>query len=255
MYEYFLRDEVHVANRLGLRSHPHALFTGGSGSGKSQALLFTLGRTLKECHEHKLNFDLYLCDFKSSEDYEFLENASYPHYYCGLDCYDGIMEFYHKFSETRNKKGQDKTQHHFLIVDEYQALMTYYTMKDKQSKTKYSAELLSAISEILMMGRNTQSGVWHVWVVTQVASATLFSNGTRENFMITLGMGNLSKEQKSMIFPGQEIPDRRFKPGQGMILADGYEIQQVIFPRINDVETWKNKIVNLLLPCDTALAL
>ena len=240
---------------MGLGSHPHALITGGSGSGKSQAILFTLGRMLKECHEHGLNVELYLCDFKYSEDYQFLSDASYPHYFGGLDCYNGIMGFYHNFSETRNKQGQDKTKHHFLIIDEYQALITYHTMKDKQDKTKYSAEILSAIAEILMMGRNTQSGVWHLWVVTQVASATLFSNGTRENFMITLGLGNLSKEQKGMIFPGQELPDRRFKPGQGMLLADGYEIQEVIFPLIKDVEQWKNNILDLLLPCDTALAL
>ena len=58
-----------------------------------------------------------------------------------------------------------------------------------------------------------------------------------------------------MIFPGQEIPDRRFKPGQGMLLADGYEIQEVIFPLIRDVEQWKKNILDHLLPCDTALAL
>ena len=40
-----------------------------------------------------------------------------------------------------------------------------------------------------------------------------------------------------------------------MLLADGYEIQEVIFPLIRDVEQWKKNILDLLLPCDTALAL
>ena len=73
--------------------------------------------------------------------------------------------------------------------------------------------------------------------------------------MMTLGLVNLSKEQNGLIFPGQEIPDRRFIPRQGMLLADGFEIQEVIFPLIRDVEQWKKNILDLLLPCDTALAL
>ena len=101
----------------------------------------------------------------------------------------------------------------------------------------------------------SQAGVWHIWVVTQVASATLFANGTRENFMITLAMGNLSKEQKGMIFPGQTLPDKRFKPGEGMLLADGMEIKEVIFPVISDVADWTLHIGNILMPDGTAFTL
>lgn len=240
---------------LGSESHPHALITGSSGSGKSQALLFICGRMIQKFYEQKKDMDFRLCDFKGSVDYQFLEEISYPKYYSGLECYSGIMEFYKDFSESRTQKGTSKKKHHFLIIDEYQACVTYYTLKDKQEKTKYSSEILSAISEILMLGRNTPSGVWHIWVVTQVASATLFANGTRENFMVTLALGNLSKEQKGMIFPGQEIPNRRFKPGEGMLLADGFEIKEIIFPLIQDVADWKMHIQKLLMPDGTACAL
>ncbi len=240
---------------LGSESHTHALITGSSGSGKSQALLFITGRMIQKFYERDEEIDFRFCDFKNSDDYKFLEELSYPKYYSGLDCYSGIMEFYKDFSETRSKKGISKKKHHFLVIDEYQACVTYYSQKDKMDKTKYSSEILSAISEILMLGRNTPSGVWHIWVVTQVASATLFANGTRENFMVTLGMGNLSKEQKSMIFPGQEIPDRRFKPGEGMLLADGFEIKEVVFPLIRDVADWKRNLGKLLMPDGTAFTL
>lgn len=240
---------------LGSGSHPHALITGSSGSGKSQALLFIIGRMLQEFYRQKEEIDFRLCDFKISEDYQFLEELSYPKYYSGLECYSGIMEFYKDFSKSRAEKGTHTKKHHFLIIDEYQACITYYSLKDKLDKTKYSSEMLSAISEMLMLGRNTQSGVWHIWVVTQVAFATLFANGTRENFMVTLALGNLSKEQKGMIFPGQEIPDRRFKPGEGMLLADGFEIKEIIFPLIQDVADWKMHIQKLLMPDGTACAL
>lgn len=249
--QYNISDPVF----LGSGSHPHALITGSSGSGKSQALLFIIGRMLQAFYENDEEVDFRLCDFKSSEDYQFLEEISYPKYYGGLDCYDGIMAFYKDFSESRMKKEIGKKKHHFLIIDEYQACVSYYSMKDKRDKTKYSSEILSAVSEILMLGRNTRSGVWHIWVVTQVASATLFANGTRENFMITLAMGNLSREQKGMIFPGQELPDRRFKPGEGMLLADGFEIKEVIFPLIRNVADWKMHIGKILMPDGTAFTL
>ena len=247
-------DDISDPILLGSGSHPHALITGGSGSGKSQSLLFIIGRMLQAFCQNKISVDFRLCDFKHSEDYQFLEDASYPKYYGGMDCHAGIMEFYRDFSETRMKKNSEK-KHHFLVIDEYQALVSYYTIRDKQDKTKYSAEILSAVSEILMLGRNTQSGVWHIWVVTQVASATLFSNGSRENFMICLAMGNLSREQKGMIFPGQNLPDRRFKPGEGMLLADGFEIKEVIFPLIRNVADWKMHIEKLLMPDGTAFTL
>ena len=176
---------------------------------------------LQAFYENDEEVDFRLCDFKSSEDYQFLEEISYPKYYGGLDCYDGIMAFYKDFSESRMKKEIGKKKHHFLIIDEYQACVTYYAMKDKQDKTKYSSEILSAVSEILMLGRNTRSGVWHIWVVTQVASATLFANGTRENFMITLAMGNLSREQKGMIFPDRSFQTEDLNREKGCYLQMG----------------------------------
>ena len=66
---------------LDNRSHCHALITGSSGSGKSYGMLFLIGSLLKENKE----IDIYLCDFKNSEDFDFL--STYVHYYGGNDCY------------------------------------------------------------------------------------------------------------------------------------------------------------------------
>ena len=58
-----------------------------------------------------------------------------------------------------------------------------------------------------------------------------------------------------MIFPGQTLPDKRFKPGEGMLLADGMEIKEVIFPVISDVADWTLHIGKILMPDGTAFTL
>ena len=49
-----------------------------------------------------------------------------------------------------------------------------------------------------------------------------------------------------MLFPGEEIPDRIFQPGEGMVLADGMGIEEVKYPLIKDVADWKDHIVAIL---------
>ncbi len=65
--------------------------------------------------------------------------------------------------------------------------------------------------------------------------------------MIGIGLGRLSKEQKGMIFPGQEIPDESFAAGEGMLLADGKEITTVKYPIIRDMADWKEHIIQILM--------
>lgn len=66
-------------------------------------------------------------------------------------------------------------------------------MLDKQNKEKRAADVMNAVSEILMLGRGLHYGIW---IVTQRADAALFANGSRDNFMCILALGRLSKEQK-----------------------------------------------------------
>ena len=94
-----------------------------------------------------------------------------------------------------------------------------------------------------MLGRGIGFGCW---IVTQRADSTLFSNGARDNFMAVCALGSLSKEQKGMVFPGQEIPGRAFQAGEGMLLADGREITAVKYPLLEDAAGWKRHILGTL---------
>lgn len=237
-YDNTLRKEtgLNITIKHSLESHCHMLLTGASGSGKSYALLYLLGMLLKE----NKYIVVYFCDFKNSTDFSFMEN--YPYYYAGNDCYKGIMDYYRVFTNARMSR--DNTCRHVLICDEYPSLINYLQMQDKVNKTKYANEVLSAISEILMLGRGIKFGIW---IVTQRADSSLFANGCRDNFMVIIGLGRMSREQKGMIFTGEDIPDTICKQGEGLLLADGYALTEVKYPFIEDMEYWKHQICFLLM--------
>ena len=154
------------------------------------------------------------------------------------------MDFYATFSEIR-ESGKAECRH-LLIVDEYPALLNFLQMKDKVNKTKYATDILGAIAEILMLGRGLQCGVW---IVTQRPDSTLFANGARDNFMIIIALGRLSKEQRNMIFSGEEIPEGNYSVGEGLMLADGRELEAVKYPLIADVLDWKEQILRIVQRC------
>ena len=221
--------------KLNMDDYCHALITGASGSGKSYALLYLSGSLLQSYPE----IEIFFCDFKKSTDFAFLKGYSY--YYGGDDCYTGVMKFYEKFCTSR-KRGSN-SRRRLLIFDEYPAFINYLSMKDKADKTKKTNDVLSVIAEVLMLGRGIRYGVW---IVTQRADASLFANGARDNFMIVVGLGRMSKEQKTMIFVGEEMPQRIFQRGEGMLLADGHAITEVKYPKINGISNWKNHIIAIL---------
>ena len=223
--------------QLDLSDHCNLLLTGCSGAGKSYTLLYLLGQVLKSNKE----IEVYFCDFKNSYDFSFLED--YPHYYSGDNCYDGITEYYRVFCSARQQR--EFTKKHLLICDEYPALVNYLQGQDKLNKTKYASEVLSAISELLCLGRGIQ---FYTWIVTQRADNSLFANGARDNFMVIIGLGRLSKEQKGMLFSGEELPERIYKKGEGILLADGYPLREVKFPFIRNIDDWKKHIHAILQP-------
>ena len=233
----FTETGLKIPIQLDLSEHCNLLLTWCSGSGKSYALLYLLGSVLKSNED----IEIFFCDFKNSYDFSFLED--YPHYYSGDNCYDGITEYYRVFCSARQQR--EFTKKHFLICDEYPALVNYLQGQDKLNKTKYASEVLSAISELLCLGRGIQ---FYTWIVTQRADNSLFANGARDNFMVVIGLGRLSKEQKGMLFSGEELPERIYKKGEGILLADGYPLREVKFPFIRNIDDWKKHIHAILQP-------
>ena len=222
--------------KLNIQDYVHILLTGSTGSGKSYALMFLIGCLLKDSPET----ELFICDFKNSDDFRFLKD--YPLYYTGEHCYEGVSEYYRSFNDAREKG--IVTKRRILIFDEYPAYLFYQTMTDKDNKTKYSSDVANAIAVTLMLGRGLKHGVW---IVTQRADSSLFNHGSRDSFQIMIGLGRLSKEQKGMIFTGEDIHNEPMQRGEGYLLADGHELRKVKFPLISDINDWKWHIYDILM--------
>lgn len=65
--------------------------------------------------------------------------------------------------------------------------------------------------------------------------------------MIVIGLGRMSKEQKSMVFSGEDVPNKIYHRGEGILLADGYPLQEIAFPKIRNIIDWKHHIKEILL--------
>lgn len=218
-------------------SHCHALVTGSSGTGKSTATLWLLANFLNSAPN-----SVFIADFKGNREWKFL--SDYPFYYVGDKCLDGIRKFYHLFKQAQLNDTVPAKQK-LLIFDEYPAFIQHLTMMDKLNKSKQLIEAQSMIMEILAMGRSLGYGLW---ILAQRPDANLFSNGSRDNFMITIALGNISKDHQRMICNGYDLPaERIYQPGEGLLCADGYRVTEVKYPLLSDVEEWKRKISHLLM--------
>ena len=124
-------------------------------------------------------------------------------------------------------------------------------MQDKANKTKLANDILAAMSEILMLGRGVGIG-FSCWCVCQRADSILFNNGSRDNFMIIIALARLSREAKAMYFSSEDIPDKVYKQGEGIILADGSPLREIKYPFITDINDWKQHILEVLEHSDHA---
>lgn len=230
-YEIWNLYQIKQALDIDLRSHPSLLLTGSSGTGKSYALKYLLSNLLLN------RVNLAFCNFKRSEDFNFLNK--YGKYYTYSDCVNGIQKFYNTFKEKQISDIEFDGTYHILIFDEFPAFILSETLKDKKTAEKYKL----IISEILMLGRSYGLGIW---LVMQRPDSAFLANGARDNFQTTISLGNISKEAKTMLYSGEDLPNRVYKVGEGICWIDGIGLKEIKFPRIRDIPALERKIMNRL---------
>lgn len=160
--------------------YAHMLISGPTGSGKTYALKSILANSRWTAYVR-----LYLCDFKN-DDFKYAEGA--PRYYGFKACAEGLNDFYKAF-EARQSGADDSRFPLFLVFDEWGA---YLSTLDKKQAEAEKAKL----STLLMLGRSFNV---HVIISQQRADAEYFAKA-RDNFGAIIGMGELSKEAKEMLF-------------------------------------------------------
>ena len=209
----------------------HLIVVGGSGSGKSTALLYWLVKIKKA----DISIELYIMDFKASHEFEGITD-NYAEFEA---CYEKIVEFYNMFS-TLEEGGDGSIK--ILLIDEIAGLLTHLGMT-KKGKEK-ADEIRMIMSSILMLGRSRKC---YLWLAMQRYTATIFpaSSGAVDNFSIYVGLGRLSVDSRRSLFAGEHIEaedNLLFGQGRGIVLVDGQPLQTLIIPQVS-----KDKLLNILL--------
>jgi len=206
----------------------HLIVVGGSGSGKSTAVLYWLYKI------RNYGCKLYIVDFKASQEFEGITKkfAEFE------DSYNLIKKFYDDFLATP-EGGDGKIK--ILLIDEIAGLLTHYSMT-KENKAK-ADEIRNIMSSILMLGRSRKC---FLWLSMQRYSATVFpaSSGSADNFHICVGLGRLTVDGRKGLFAGEHLEneeDFQFGQGKGIVLIDGQPLKAVIIPQVS-----KKKLLNLL---------
>jgi len=198
------------------------LVVGRTGSGKS----FFLRLLSAKIALNIPNVSITICDYKKSS---FAQFSGLPNFYGYTDVPNGIRAFYREFSERlAANDAQRNKQVKVLLLDEYGAMIQ---AQDK----KESDELKTMIGNMLFMGRSL--GI-RVIIGIQRADSENFKAGARDQFGAVLGLGNLSKEQKQMLFTDyKDEMNEANGIGQGYLLVDGQSgIRRVIVPKITNPE-------------------
>lgn len=227
-YDYLLFNQQGIKIPLYAPVDSHLCVVGGSGSGKSTAVLYWLYK-LK-----KFNADLFVVDFKKSGEFKGIT----PHFGEFENSYEIIKDFYMEFMNTcEGGSGRIK----ILLIDEIAGLLNHYSMtKDGKQKAD---EIRNIMSSVLMLGRSRRC---FLWLSMQRYSATIFpaSSGAADNFHICVGLGNMTVDGRKGLFAGEHFKgeeDLFFKQARGIVLIDGQPLRGVIIPKVS-----KTKLLKLL---------
>lgn len=227
-YDFLSFSEQGLKIPLYAPVNSHLIIVGGSGSGKSTAVLYWLWK-LKQ---HRPI--LYIADFKKSNEFKGI-SKNYAEY---EECYDMIKDFYNEFLST--PEGGDGFVK-ILIIDEIAGLLVHYGMQ-KDNKAK-ADEIRQIMSSILMLGRSRRC---FLWLSMQRYTASIFpaSAGSADNFHILVGLGNLTVDGRKGLFAGEHFTDEdtlQYGQGRGIVLVDGQQLRGIIIPKVS-----KQKLLQLL---------
>ena len=183
---------------------------------------------------------MYLADFKAGKEYAPLKGCSA--YSCADNAVSMIYNYYELYSEIRHHQNPE-IGHVTLVIEEWFGLLSYIESIDKKQKN----DLMAKVGEILALGRGIGNGIG-IFLLVQRADSSNFSAGSREQFQNLLCFGRLSREQRLMLFAGEDLNNtRNYKTGQGIALIDGQEgATEIIVPWIPEQDILLKRIRNYM---------
>lgn len=202
-----------------------------SGSGKSYCLLRTLALIIKTVPTCEIHFG----DYKQEESFAFLRNSGSSRYYGYHAVTDAINLVYGRL-QARIANTDTSKNPVILVIDEYVSYMASLQNTDK----KLSTTMMFKIAEILLMGRSLNI---RIICTCQRPDAIIFPLGSRSNYGIIICLGAPLKSTYEMLLPGaeyfDEIGDRKFSQGEGIMLIQNSELHFIKIPQIDNMDNLK----------------
>ena len=205
---------------------PHGLIVGYSGSGKSTLTMSILKQLLEQ------GCDVYLCDYKNSDDWVgVLPESRFAVY---KDCdrlFNYFFDLFEKDMETGNKHPR------YLIFDEASTFLL-----DKDSK-EYK-EAIRKLSKLAFLARSFNT---HILLIMQQANSDVIPTAIREQLTLKIIMGKSTPESKRMMFGSgceisQETPLERYC---GYISTPDKPVEILQTPRLADPKRLKQDLIQL----------
>ena len=177
------------------------------------------------------NVSVTICDFKLSS---FAQFQNSPNFYGYQDVPRGIRKVYKEFEYRLGANDESRNKHiEVLVIDEYGALILSQGKKEAE-------EIKAMISSMLFMSRAL--GI-KILLGSQRLGADLFCGGARDQAKSTIGLGNLSKEQKGMLFADYKDEMTHLNGvGEGYLLIDGQGLERIKIARIDDIDALNDRI-------------
>lgn len=227
---YYYEVKKTLTTSISLKSNSHILICGMSGSGKSYLTNQIFARICDKCGK------VYFADYKQDDTFSHLRNCKryYP-YNNTSQALDEVYEILHNRQSGTDLSKEPIT----LIWDEYIANVLSLLSTDK----KKAEIVMRKVSEILMLGRSI--GVRLV-CSCQRPDAAAFPTGSRLNYGIIIILGAAIKSIYEMLIPKEyidNIGDRKFKMGEGIVLLQGSQMHFLKVPVIKDEQQIKDLCV------------
>jgi hypothetical protein len=206
-----VKMKVPITTDISPATNSHILLSGMSGSGKSFMLNIIFSKLTKQGGE------FYFADYKGDDSFAHLRGL--PHYYSFQDTLEALDIVYSRLNERLS--GEDTSRKQItLIYDEYMANILTLMNEDK----KKAGEVMSRISEILLMGRSM--GV-RLIASMQRPDALAFPAGSRLNFGVVIVLGAAINSIYEMLIPDfiNLAEGRRFNRGEGAVVFQGSKLK------------------------------
>jgi energy-coupling factor transporter ATP-binding protein EcfA2 len=217
------------------KTNSHTILCGMSGSGKSYATNILFAKICINDSQGKV----YFSDFKQDDQFAYLREC--PRYYPytrSIEALDIVYGILHK-----RQSGEDPSRDQVtLIWDEYIANILAIQNTDK----KKADEVMRKVSEILMLGRSLAV---RLIISCQRPDAAAFPSGSRLNYGVVIIVGAPNRSIYEMLIPKEyidEVNDRKFTVGEGVVLLQGSQLEFVKIPMVRDADKMKQICIHAL---------